>query len=43
MTAETLKAAGMEVSWNQYPGVAHTADPREIADLAAFLTKVVSK
>lgn len=42
MTAEVLKNAGMQVSWNEYPGVGHTADPREISDLSAFLAKVLS-
>ena len=43
MTAEALKAAGMKVSWNQYEGVGHTADMKEIADLAAFLGRVTEK
>lgn len=41
MTAETLKKAGMNVSWNQYAGVGHTADPEEITDLANFLEKLI--
>lgn len=40
MTAKVLKEAGMNVSWNTYPGVGHTADPKEIQDLASFLTSL---
>lgn len=41
MTAEALTALGMQVSFNSY-SCGHTADPKEIDDLAKFLTKALA-
>lgn len=40
-TALALKEAGMTVSFNTY-NCGHTADPKEIDDLARFLTTTLS-
>ena len=40
MTALALKEAGMSVEFRSYAGVGHTADMKEISDLAEFLEKV---
>lgn len=40
-TAAALEEAGMTVSFNQYH-CGHTADPKEIDELARFLTKTLS-
>lgn len=37
MTAEGLKKAGFDVDWNEYPGLPHSADPREIDALEKWV------
>lgn len=39
MTAEGLKKKGFEVEFHEYPNLQHGADPKEIDDLEAWVTK----
>lgn len=36
-TAKVLEGMGWKVDFNTYKGLAHSADPKEIDDLEAFL------
>ncbi|EER29864.1 Phospholipase/Carboxylesterase family protein [Coccidioides posadasii C735 delta SOWgp] len=40
-SAKHLKEMGMEVDFNEYPGMGHSGDPLEIQDLEKFLAKVI--
>ncbi|KAL2007490.1 hypothetical protein VTN00DRAFT_8928 [Thermoascus crustaceus] len=40
-TAQALKDMGLDVSFNSYPGLPHSADPEEIQDLERFLEKIL--
>ncbi len=41
LTRDTLKDLGYDVSWNEYPGLGHSAHPKEMTDLAEFLKHTV--
>ena len=38
-TAEGLRKKGFDVEWHEYPGLPHSADPKEIDELEAWVTK----
>lgn len=45
-TAKYLAKKGYSIQFNNYPGLAHAADPKEIADIGEFIAKclpVISK
>ena len=38
-TAQALRDMGWTVNFNTYPGLAHSADPKEIDDLEAYIAE----
>lgn len=40
-SAETLQSLGYNVSFKTYPGLTHSANAQELADISEFLQKVI--